>query len=242
MVCIIAEIGINFNNDLNVARNMIRDAAIAGANIAKFQLYSPSKLFGPGGEDDNPIIYEGVKGTELKKEDVVKLMKWCNDEGIEFGASVFDYERFSWLEELNIRRYKIASRTSKLTRDLAEAIAKTGKPCWMSLGFNSQPLDAKYTNVQYLHCVSSYPAEYSEINFPTTFKGTIYSGVSDHSPGIESCLVALSRGAVIVEKHITYNKAGTVNANYDHTCSITFDELAELVKYAKLIEKITKYC
>ena len=242
MIEIIAEIGINFNNDLNVARNMIRDAAISGANVAKFQLYSPFKLFGPGGEDDNPIIYDGVKGTELKKEDVIKLMKWCDDEGIEFMASVFDFERFKWLEDLGIKRYKIASRTSKLTRDLAETIVKTGKPCLMSLGFNSQPLDAKYTNVKYLHCVSSYPTEYFEINFPETFKNTIYYGISDHSPGIESCLVALSRGAKVIEKHITYNKSGTANANFDHTCSITFNELAELVKYAKLIEKIVRHC
>jgi len=238
---IIAEIGINFGGNLDLAHNMIRESAICGANTAKFQLYSVETLFGKNGEDPNQAIYEGVKHTELKKDDVVKLMRWCDEEGVEFLASVFDEERFQWLEDLGVKRYKIASRTSKLTRGLAEKIAQTGKPCLMALGFNSAPLDLKYTNVKYLHCISSYPTEYSMINFPTSFRGTIYHGVSDHSIGIESSLVAIGRGARVVEKHVTYDKSCD-NPKFDHVCSIDFSELKDLVKYARLMDKVVKHC
>ena len=67
---IIADIGINFNGNLALAHNLIREAAMCGADIAKFQLYSPEKLFGKNGEDPNEEVYQAVKHTELKKEDV----------------------------------------------------------------------------------------------------------------------------------------------------------------------------
>lgn len=236
---IIAEIGINFNDDMNVMHNMIRDCAIAGADYCKVQLYSPEALFGKNGEDPNEEIYNGVIGSELNKENVKQIMGWCREEGIGFTASVFDFERFGWCEELGIEVYKIASRTSKLTRDLAETIAKTGKPCWMSLGFDSEPLDSKYTNVQYLWCKSMYPTEYSEMKkMPKSFEDTIYAGISDHSLGIEASLVGVARGSKVVEKHVTYSKLGSAKSNFDHVCSITFDELAELVKYSKLMRKV----
>lgn len=238
---IISEIGINHNGDLNLAHNMIRECAIAGADVAKFQVYDVNALFGSNGEDPSQEIYDGVKHTQLNKEHIKQLTKWCDEEGIEFMASVFDEERLGWLEELGVKRYKIASRTSKLTRDLAEKIAQTGKPCLMSLGFNSHTLDSKYTNVQYLWCKSEYPTEYVNMSLPRSFKDTIYSGISDHSLGIEASLVAVARGAQIVEKHVTYDKSAT-SPKFDHVCSIDFKELADLVKYSKLMSKITRYC
>ncbi|KKL14778.1 hypothetical protein LCGC14_2512240, partial [marine sediment metagenome] len=110
---IIAEIGINFNDDINVIHNMIRDCAIVGADYCKVQLYSVDSLFGENGEDPNEDIYKGVIGSELTKDDVKKIMRWCDEEGIRFTASVFDHTRFQWLEDLGIKTYKIASRTSK---------------------------------------------------------------------------------------------------------------------------------
>lgn len=238
---IIAEIGINFDGNLDLAHNMIREASICGANTAKFQLYSVDGLFGENGEDPNKEIYNGVKHTELKEEDIKKLMRWCKEENIGFLASVFDEERFNWLEKLGVQRYKIASRTSKLTRELAEKIAQTGKECLMALGFDSNPLDLKYSSVKYLWCKSQYPTEYSNMNIPVSFKNTIYSGISDHSLGIEASLIAVARGAQIVEKHVTYDKSAN-SPKFDHVCSIDFSELKDLVKYSKLINKVVQYC
>jgi len=238
-VTIIAEIGINFNDDPQVLHNMIRDCAIAGADYCKVQLYSVSGLFGKNGEDPNETIYNSVLGSELNKDDVKTIMHWTKEEGIGFMASVFDHKRFQWLEDLGVDTYKIASRTSKFTRDLAEDIIKTNKQCFMSLGFDSQPFNKEYPNVKYLWCRSEYPTEYSRMKeMPKSFEDTIYYGISDHSLGIEASLVAIARGAKVVEKHVTYSKMGSVNSNFDHTCSITFDELADLVKYSKLMSKV----
>lgn len=244
MVTIIMDIGINHNGNINLAHELIRQASICGADIAKFQAYSVDALFGPNGEDPNPEIYAGVKPLEFSKEQFYQLKKWCDEENIEFMCSVFDEERLKWMEELSVKKYKIASRVSKLDRDLALKMINTTKPCYMSLGFNTKPFDIKYTNVHYLYCVSKYPTEYNEIKMPSFFTKynsnvgdtNCYEGFSDHSLGIEASLVAVSRGAKIIEKHFTLDKSAK---GFDHICSITPTELADLVKYARLIEKIT---
>lgn len=238
-VNIIAEIGINFDGNLNLAHSMIRESAIAGANYAKFQIYSPKKLFLENILTRNEEIYKNVKHTELHKNDVEQLIKWCDEEGINFLASVFDSERFGWLEDLGIETYKIASRTAKFDRDLSHRILDTGKKCFVSLGFEAETFSSEYKNVEYLYCVAKYPTEYKDLNLPISFKDSIYSGVSLHDIGIESALVAIGRGATVVEKHVTYSRSNT-SPKYDHICSITFDELAELVKYSKLMAKIIK--
>jgi N-acetylneuraminate synthase/N,N'-diacetyllegionaminate synthase len=236
MVFIIAEIGINHDGNMNLAHELIRQAAICGADAAKFQAYSVDALFGPDGTDTNDEIYKGVKPLEFNKEQFAQLKKWCDEEDIEFMCSVFDEERFQWMEDLGIKRHKIASRTSKLTRDLAEKMVQTGKICYMSLGFDALPLDPKYTNVQYLYCVAKYPTEKSELNLPATFGSySCYQGFSDHTLGIEASLVAVGRGAKIIEKHFTLDKSAK---GFDHICSVTPVELADLVKYARLMEKV----
>jgi N-acetylneuraminate synthase/N,N'-diacetyllegionaminate synthase len=160
-------------------------------------------------------------------------------------ASVFDHERFLWLEEFGVKRHKIASRTSKLMRDLAQEIVDTGKPCYMSLGFSSKPFEKHYSNLHYLSCISEYPTELEKINIPERFKNynpeidaeMEYEGFSDHSLGIGASLIAVGRGATIVEKHFTYDKSAV---GVDHMCSITPDELRDLAKYAHHMGKIIK--
>jgi len=234
MVFIIAEIGINHNGNIHLAHELIRQAAIAGADAAKFQAYSVDALFGPDGEDPNPEIHAGVKPLEFNKEQFAQLKDWCDEEGIEFMCSVFDEERLQWMEDLGVKRHKIASRVSKLNRPLAEKMVATGKECYMSLGFNSVALDKSPDNVKYLYCVSEYPTEYKSLNFPPVF-GDFYYGFSDHTLGIEASLVAVARGAKLIEKHFTLSKA---TPGFDHICSITPDELADLVKYSRLMQKV----
>jgi N,N'-diacetyllegionaminate synthase len=246
MVCIIAEIGINHNGSMAMAKELIRQAAIAGADVAKFQAYSVDALFGPSGEDPNEEIYKGVKPLEFNKEQFKELKSSCDEEGIEFMCSVFDDERLQWMEDLGVKRHKIASRTSKLTRGLAEKIVATGKDCFMSLGFNSKPLsdmniakNKDVYNVKYLYCVAKYPTMYSELEIPKDFSKSLYTGFSDHSLGIEASLVAIARGAQVIEKHFTLNKG---LPGFDHVCSMTPDELKDLVSYARRMEKVLKYC
>jgi len=248
MVFIIAEIGINHNGSMPLAHELIRQAAIAGADAAKFQAYSVDALFGPNGEDPNPEIHAGVKDLEFNYDQFKQCKKWCDEEGIMFMCSVFDEERLQWIESLAVGRHKIASRVSKLNPDLAHRIAKTGVPCYMSLGFNSVRIEddikgdgryfTPYENIRYLYCVSEYPTEFENLELPKTFKHETnrgYYGFSDHTLGIEASLVAVARGAKVIEKHFTLNKAAE---GFDHVCSIDPAELSDLVKYSKLMSKV----
>ena len=166
---IIAEIGINHNGSLHVAHELIRQAAIAGADIAKFQFYDPAKIFGPSGSHPNKDAYEQALTVQFGRDDAAKLKAWCDEEGIEFMASVFDQERFEWMEGLGVRRHKVASRTTE-EKDLCQRILATGKETFISLGFwagPGVPYEAK--NARYLYCVPKYPCEYADINLPAAF-------------------------------------------------------------------------
>lgn len=247
MVLIIVDVGINHDGNINLAHEMVRQAAICGAGVVKFQAYSVDALFHPEyGQDPNEEIWKGVKPLEFNKEQFAQIKKWCDEEGIEFCCSVFDKERLGWMEELGVKRHKIASRVSKLDRELAMKIIDTGKPCLMSLGFNSKPFTTDYENLQYLYCVSEYPTEYGRIGMPDEFRRYVpeydeyicYEGFSDHSLGIEASLVAVARGATIIEKHFTLDKSAK---GFDHIVSCTPEELKDLVKYARLMEKVVKH-
>src|SRR5262249_37195202 len=135
-----------------------------------------------------------------------RLKKWCDEEGIEFMASVFDLERFEWTRELGVRRHKIASRAVENT-DLCRQILATGLQTFASLGFwTAAGVPYEAPNVQYLYCVPKYPCEYRDLYLPASFAGSAYAGFSDHTIGIEAALVAVGRGARVLEKHFTLNK------------------------------------
>jgi len=241
---VIAEIGINHNGNMNLAHELIRQAAICGADVVKFQAYSVDALFGPGGEDDNPEIYAGVKPLEFDYDQFVQLKKWTDEEGIEFMCSVFDIERLGWMEKIGVKRHKIASRVSKLNHDLAQKIVDTGKECFVSRGMGGQGFNGKHHGqLRQLYCVSEYPTEFTSLKMPERFKGMLspfssgYApwGFSDHTLGIESALVAVGRGALAIEKHFTLDKSAE---GFDHICSVTPPELETLCKLGKQMAKV----
>ena len=146
---IIAEIGQNHNGDLELACELIKKAKICGADVAKFQLYDAKNLFPKEGNE----WYEYNCKTELSFEDVEMLDRVCKEEGIEFMASVFDIKRISWLEDLNVKRYKIASRSIH-EEHLINAVIETGKPVLISLDMWKQESFPSYSgNISYLYCI-----------------------------------------------------------------------------------------
>ena len=150
-------------------------------------------------------------------------------------ASVFDSERFEWIESLGVKRHKIASRAVQ-DKELCRKILKTGKEAFISLGFwKGRDVPYKNKNARYLYCVPKYPCEYADIHLPASFAKSHYQGFSDHSIGIEVSLVAVAKGAGIIEKHFTLNK-GMVGP--DHICSMTPQELSDLSRYARMMEKV----
>ena len=122
---IIAEIGINHNGDFRYMQELIRQAAVGGADYAKFQLYDSVRVFGD----------ESRKRNEFTFDQVQQLSAICQFYGIEFLASVFDEEKVQWCERLGMRAYKIASRTVVKEPELCEQILELKKLTFVSLGF-----------------------------------------------------------------------------------------------------------
>lgn len=217
---IIAELHPQHGGKPGLIREFIRQAALCGADVAKFQLYDAETLLGSDQWNYLQFDFDTVK----------RIKDWCDEDGIEFMCSVFDHERLAWCEEIGVRRHKIASRTIN-DPGLCEAIISTGKPVIMSLGMlegAALPFSDR-SNVSYLHCKSNYPAFTEDMDdFPAQFSDSGVIGYSDHCLGIGVCLLAISRGATVIEKHMTLNKATQLDTERAHVCSMTPEELAEL--------------
>lgn len=219
---IIAEIGQNHNGDMALASSLIRMAKDNGADVAKFQVYDARKLFPREG---NPWFDYNCR-TELSREQVGFLAGECRKAGIEFMASVFDVDRIAWLEDVGVKRYKVASRSIR-DEALIAALCETGKPLIASLGMWTDvrfPEIRHAKPVQFLYCVSKYPTDFGDLKFSKVdFRR--YAGFSDHTLGISASLAALSRGAAILEKHLTADKS---MHGPDHACSMTPAELGAI--------------
>ena len=225
---IVAEIGQNHNGDMALAEELIRAAKRAGADVAKFQVFDARALFPP--KPQNPW-FDYNCSTELTRDDVFRLAECCDKVGIEFMASVFDLERIEWLEEVGVRRYKIASRSAR-DRELIAGVAATGKPLIVSL--NEGP-DQEFPNiaadggVDFLYCVSKYPAPLTDLKL-TKVDFKKFAGFSDHSEGTAAACASFVLGSRILEKHFTMDKAAY---GPDHACSMTPPELASIDQFRK---------
>lgn len=223
---IIAEIGQNHNGDMDLAKRLIHVAKECGADVAKFQVYDARALFP---KENNPW-YEYNCTTELSRIQVHDLANECAKIGIEFMASVFDVERVQWLEDVGVKRYKIASRSIK-DQPLINRLKETVKPILISLGMwdgTDFPDISSPGGVEFLYCVSKYPTLLSDLNF-SKIDFNRYTGFSDHSIGITASLLALARGARIIEKHFTLDKD---LYGPDHSGSMTPDELKAIAQYS----------
>ena len=125
---IIFECGHNGNGNMRLNKLMIDEVKACGGNVAKFQLYDTDKIKKPW-----QSRYMELKMAELTKEDAWELKRYCDEIGIEFMASAFDAERVGWLEEMGVKRHKLASRSIN-DREVIEAMEATGKPIIASLG------------------------------------------------------------------------------------------------------------
>jgi len=222
---IIAEIGQNHNGDMVLAKELINAAKENGADVAKFQIFDALETFGKKNND----WYEYNCKTQLSKDDVHYLAEVCEKENIEFMSSVFHSRYIEWLEEINVKRYKIASR-SIFDHRLIKNLVALNKPLIVSLGLwnkNTFPEINTLSNVYFLYCVSKYPAQLSELKF-NNVDFEKYGGFSDHTLGINAALIAISRGANILEKHFTLDKK---LFGPDHEGSMEPDELSQISKF-----------
>ena len=214
---IVAEIGLNHDGNFDLAYELIRQAKLAGADIAKFQFGWRCK----SGEIN-----------QIDERRAQQLSDWCEELDIELMASLITEEGFALARGLGLARYKIASRTVVDNPALCERILAEGKPTYISLGmwekpgFPFGPPDG--VRVCYLYCRSKYPTYPEDLrDFPQEFRPEGYYGYSDHCHGIGACLLAVARGARYLEKHFTLNKTSPVIR--DHVLSASPEELRLLV-------------
>lgn len=225
---IVAEIGLNYDGNINLAYELIRQAKKAGADIAKFQF----------GWRCNPGEINFVDSDIAHK-----LRSWCDFFDIEMLASIINEDALNLAREIDVNRYKIASRTVVDKPELCKKVLAEGKETFISLGMwdrtefpFGRPDGEK---LRYIYCHSKYPAYPRDLNgFPNKFTDSGYYGYSDHFHGIETSILAISRGARYIEKHFTLNKTSTVIR--DHILSADPGELRQLVEIGRPLAKLVE--
>jgi len=237
---IIAEIGSNHNQNINMAKKLIDIAVESGADAVKFQAIKYNKLYV---KKDSDI----KKSFELKEEWIEELFNYCNKKRILFFVSPTYLESIDILEKLNIKLYKIASPQTITYPQIIEKIAKLKKPIIMSTGYCTlEEIDRAIKIVEkvgnkklaLLHCISEYPTkpEYVNLKFIQTLKRAynIPVGFSDHTLGWEVTIASVALGASIIEKHITMLRD---QKGPDNFFSLEPDEFKTMIKNIRIIEK-----
>ena len=222
-ITFISEVGMNHNGNLDLSYELIKQSKFSGADIVKFQLGWRNK---PG--EINVIDVKRIK----------QLIEWSKYFEIELMFSVISNDAYEIIKKFNFKKYKIASRTVKENRNLSKKILKLGEETFISLGMwrgKNLPFK-KNKKIKYLYCVSKYPCFPKDLlNLPKKFDNTLYDGYSDHSIGVETCLIAIARGANIIEKHFTLDKSD--NTIRDNALSATPEEFRTLVNIGRDIHK-----
>ncbi len=213
---LIAEIGLNHNNDLQIGKQTIIAAKKAGADAVKFQSFVTSDFVSES-EADAKFLYDIFKKYELSKELHISFKKIAEDEGLDFFSTPLDIRSVKLLKSLGVNILKIASGDI-VNLPLLLAAMKTKLPMIVSTGAalpeevsRALSLFKKYDYpIALLHCVSLYPTPPEKANLysiPFYLDTTPYVvGFSDHTAGILAPAMAVALGASIIEKHFTLDK------------------------------------
>jgi len=232
-VFVILEIGHNHMGYMRHGKLLIDEAKACGADAVKFQAYDTNKIKQPW-----QSRYFELLLSEHTFEEAKQLKEWCDEIGIEFMASAFDTDKLKWLEELGVKRHKLASRSIK-DQELIKAMEKTKKPIIASLGRWNDIVPPNIKNAQLLYCVSEYPAYITADMFPAKFgEDEAYQGFSDHSVGMYWCREAVKRGATIIEKHFTLSRE---LPGHDQKGSADPTEMKDFVIYCRQLERGIQY-
>ena len=222
-VFITAEIGINHNGDLAIAKRLIDTAVDAGADAVKFQkrtvdaVYSPEELARPRENPFGPTNGDLKRGLEFGQAEYEAIHKYCQERGILCFASCWDEGSVDFIEQFDPPCYKVASPC--LTDDnLLKHIRSKGKPIIMSTGMSTiEEVDHALEvlgreDLIMLHTNSTYPSDLSELNLRVikTFKERypdLPVGYSGHEVGPAPSVMAAVFGACAIERHITLDRA-----------------------------------
>ena len=253
-VFIIAEIGINHQGDVNIARELVTKAKECGANAIKLQKRSISRILTKEGLEmvyDNQNSFgqtygEHKKALELSDSDYHVLNTYCRELDIIFSASGWDEESIDFLDELGVPFFKISS-ADMTNFPLLTYTAQKNKPMIMSTGMaNLEMVKSAYSLVQpinnqiaILQCTSTYPSYFSEIhlNVLRTYMKefpNVVIGYSGHEQGIAIPPAAVALGAKIIERHFTLDR--TMKGS-DHAASLEPQGFSKMVRNIRAIEE-----
>ncbi len=251
-VFIIAEAGVNHNGSLDLAKKLVDKALEAGVDCIKFQTFKSENLVSMSaqmaeyqkenlGKDESQ--YKMLKELEISFEEFKELKKYCEEKNIMFLSTPFDLESCDFLNDLDMKIFKIPS--GEITNlPYLRKINSFGKKVILSTGMANlnEIQDAlnvlKDCDVSLLHCTTEYPCPYDNVNLNAidTLKKEfkLEVGYSDHTQGIEVPIAAVAKGATIIEKHFTLDRN---MEGPDHKASLEPNELKQMVTSIRNIEK-----
>jgi N-acetylneuraminate synthase len=245
---VIAEIGINHNGSLDLAKRLISVAVAAGCDAVKFQkrtvevVYTPEELAKPRENPFGATNGDLKHGLEFDEEDYAEIDSFCKSVKIPWFVSPWDEASVDFAENFDTPVYKIAS--ASLTDDhLLRHIRKTGKPIIASTGM------CTYAEIDHavavlgtqdlilMHTTSTYPANYDELNLRAipamAERYNVPIGYSGHETGIPTSVAARVLGACSVERHITMDRAMWGS---DQSASLEPNGISRLVRDIRLVE------
>jgi N-acetylneuraminate synthase len=246
---IIAEIGINHNGDLDLAKRLISVAVAAGCDAVKFQkrtvevVYTPEELAKPRENPFGPTNGDLKHGLEFEQEEYEEIDAFCKSIKMTWFASPWDEQSVDFLDQFKPPVYKIAS--ASLTDDhLLRHIRAKGKPIILSTGMSTyQEIDHAVNvlgkrDLVLMHTTSTYPANYDELNLRAIpVMAEMYgvpTGYSGHETGIPTSVCAVALGACCVERHITMDRAMWGS---DQAASLEPNGITRLVRDIRLWEQ-----
>ena len=249
MSYVIAEIGINHNGDIDLAKELIDMAHTSGCDAVKFQkrnveeVYSKEELDKPRESPWGTTTREQKHGIEFNIVQYKELEEYADEKGLDFIVSCWDLDSLQEVEDnLNVKYHKVASALAT-DRDFLEALHYTGKPIILSTGMcTDEQVDAALKILKHteyvLACTSTYPTKEEEVNlnYINTLKEKypyLSVGFSNHYNGLAACIGATALGAECLEFHITKDR--TMYGS-DQAASIEPNGLITLVQSVRKVE------
>ena len=254
---IIAEAGVNHNGDLELAKQIVKAAANAGADLVKFQTFTaeglaidsaPKADYQNQTTDQKQSQFAMLRQLELTAEMHEQLIVYCSKQGIGFFSTGFDLESVDYLASLGADRFKIPS--GEITNlPYLRHVGAFGKPLILSTGMATlgeieaalaacEIAGTPRSRITVLHCNTEYPTPMSDVNLRAMCSIRdafgVAVGYSDHTLGIEVPIAAVALGATVIEKHLTLDRNWP---GPDHKASLEPDEFAVMVRAIRNIEQ-----
>jgi N,N'-diacetyllegionaminate synthase len=253
---IIAEAGVNHNGDINIAKDLVKYASVAGADYIKFQTFEASKLVSSSAKKadyqklndiaNDESQFSMLKSLELSHDDHYTLIKECKNHNIKFLSSAFDIQGLEFLNSIGLDLFKVPS--GELTNlPYLERLSSIGKQIILSTGMSNLgeiwsamkilTKGISKEKITILHCNTEYPTPLRDVNLRAmtniSREFNCKVGYSDHTLGIEIPIAAVAMGATVIEKHFTLDRK---LVGPDHASSLEPKELESMVNSIRNVE------